>query len=172
MRAIVAAGGDAIGRGLFYDDETLRAYMRKQRDSVWCIDSGGRRKGSVDGYAVLLSLRPRTVEWIRSGDLVRGRDILDTDLEGSLEESDAMYVGMVHGEPRVAPTLVRHFVQLALDFDRRRRPQLVLARPGTSMGRLVMNRMGFGPFGEAPEIEATYTDRLAFIEEARRRGAC
>ncbi|QOR71400.1 hypothetical protein IM660_03620 [Ruania alkalisoli] len=168
--AVAQAGKDAIGEDLFYDRSELASYLEAQRDAVWCIErmvSGERR---LVGYAILLALRPVTVERIKSGEIAYGRHILATDIADSIDASDAMYVSMVHGFDLAAQIdLGLAVLRRVMRSHLKRRPQLILARQGSHAGGLGMKRLGFGRFGSAPYIKATYTDAPAFASELRRR---
>lgn len=164
---ISEAGKNHLGQEFFYDVEELLAYIQAQRDSVWCVE---RPDGSLAGYAVLLALKPITVERIKSGAIALGRHILAPDIEESIDKTDAVYLAMIHGFDRSA---ARHLggaiLQRVTRSHTKRRPQLVLARRGAREGGLRMDSLGFQRFGNAPHIEATYTDSPQFEEEFRRR---
>lgn len=170
LPVITRAGKDYLGDEFFYDESELAGYLHKQRDSIWCFDERADAGTALRGYAILLSLRPRTVERIKSGEIVYGRNILPSDILNELDDSDAVYLSMVHGfSPEARRALNRFIIDRTVEADRRRRPQLLLARGGTASGILGMERLGFEPFGSAPVIRATFTDNASFVRDVQRR---
>ena len=170
LTAISEAGKDAIGADYFYDPEELEAYVLQQRDAVWCFERSLKGNTTLAGYAIVLALKPSTVERIKSGDIAFGRHILSSDIEESIDNTDAIYVSMVHGYDDGAKLDVGLAVlKRVMQSHVKRRPQLVLGREGSTAGRLSMDRLGFAPFGSAPFIEATYSDVPAFAREVARR---
>lgn len=167
LARISQAGKNFLGDGFFYDVEELESYTRTQRDSIWCLTDSD---GELGGYAILLALKPLTVERIKSGDIALGRHILSSDIEDSIDNTDAVYLAMVHGFSATAgKELGAAVLQRVMSSHDKRRPQLVLARRGTSEGGLRMDTLGFERFGNAPFIEATYTDAPHFEAEIERR---
>lgn len=170
LAKISEAGKDAIGSNFFYDSEELEAYVLQQRDAVWCLERLVRGELILSGYAILLALKPITVERIKSGEIASGRHILSSDLEKSIDSADAIYISMVHGfDDSAKLDIGLAALKRIMQSHAKRRPQLVLARQGTLQGGIGMRRLGFERFGFAPFILATYTDNESFAREIARR---
>lgn len=171
LQEIADAGKSCVGQDYFYDASELAGYVVAQRDSILCL-TGSERGSGLRGYAVVLGLRSVTVERIKAGLIAFGRDILPNDLAHSLDETDAVYIAMLHGfDPRAQMEVSRRVMEHLLRADAKRRPQLILAREGTPDGGLMMRRLACAPFGNAPHIHATFADSEDFHREALRRGS-
>lgn len=112
------------------------------------------------------------MERIRSGQIRFGRHILATDIEDSIDDTDAVYIAMIHAvvqDDAVRLKLGQALLRRVMESHEKRRPQLVLARAGTHAGRTRMDGLGFDRFGAAPHIEATFTDKPEFVREVERR---
>lgn len=156
LERISQAGKNYLGDEHFYNIVELESYIHAQRDSIWCLTG---LAGEIDGYAILLALKPITVERIKSGAIVVGRHILANDLEQSIDRSDAVYLAMIHGFRESAGfELGASILRRIMESHDRRRPQLILARQGSTQGGLRMGKLGFRSFGVAPFIKATYSD--------------